>query len=307
MSKKEKKPGDQGYHSIKYSRIDLQINSLLQFIPFHLLPLTAVIYALWQVTIYFDPKIWWSWAVYLGLALPIGYGGLLIQVILAGIGYRLIPELEAGKRYRTYSKEWLRWGMKAEMYKIIADFDLIYNYILKVYSLRWLYFKLIGLKIAPSSMIATDVRIYEPHFLEVGKDVLLPVYSLFSGHLITGSTMIMGRIKIGDYCRLGAQSGYSPGVSVGDRTTIGFGVLLGPFASVGEGCIVDSGTKIADMVKIGNNVMIGKDCVIDRRVEIADGVKIPNFTRIRAKRKITCDEDIFKPGFGDRRINRKER
>ena len=154
--------------SVKFSRIDLQINSLLQFIPFHLVPLTFAVFMVVKMVEYLPPSIWWSWLVYPVAALPIGYLSLLSIVLLAGIAYRLTPSLKAGKRYKTYSKDWLLWGVKAEIWKIVADFDIIYNYILKIYSLRWLYFKLIGFKIKSTSMVATDVRIYEPHMLEVG-------------------------------------------------------------------------------------------------------------------------------------------
>jgi acetyltransferase-like isoleucine patch superfamily enzyme len=288
--------------SVKYSRIDLQINSLLQFIPFHLVPFTGGVYLITMMLDYLPPQVWWSWLVYPVAVLPIGFAVLLCVVLLVGLAYRITPNLEAGKRYKTYSKEWLLWGIKAELWKVVVDFDFLYNYILKIYSLRWIFFKLIGFKIKSSSMVATDVRIYEPHMLEVGHNVLLPVYSLFSGHAITGATMVMGKIKIGDDCRLGAQSTYGPGVTLGHQVTIGFNVVLGPGSQVGDSSLIDSGTKVAENCKIGKDVSIGKDCVIDRRAEIADGVQIPSFTRIRTKRKINSTEELFSEGKGDRRV-----
>ncbi len=288
--------------SISYARLDLQLKSIFQFIPFHFVPFTiAAFFAFWSFK-QLPPSIWWSWLIYPFIMLAGGYIFLLLVVLFVGVAYRIVPALESGKKYKTYSKEWLTWGVKAELYKAVADYDILYNYILKIYSLRWLFFKLIGLKLPATSMIATDVRIYEPHFLEVGQNVLLPVYSIFSGHLITGNTMIMGKIKIGDNARLGAQSGFSPGVTVGDGVAIGFGVQLGPFSSVGEKTLIDSGTKVADQVSIGKNCYIGKDCVIDRRVVIGDGISVPPFTRIEAKRKIARNEDIFQPQVGERRV-----
>lgn len=288
--------------SVSYARIDLQLKSIFQFLPFHFIPATVSGYIGYIALKYLPPTIWWSWMVYPFVILVIGYTFLLLIVLMVGISYNFVPALEPGKRYKTYSKEWVSWGVKAELYKVVADYDILYNYILKIFSLRWLFFKLIGLKLPSTSMIATDVRIYEPHYLEVGENILLPVYSIFSGHLITGNTMIMGKIKIGDNCRLGAQSGYSPGVTIAKEVTIGFGVQLGPFVSVGEKTMIDSGTKVADQVTIGKNCYIGKDCVIDRRVTIGDNITIPPFTRIKAKRKILRNEDIFQLDIGERRV-----
>lgn len=297
-------------HSIKYSAIHLQITAIFLMTLFYFVPLVTVIYAtrLFAGPFFFPANHdWLSWLALPLLMFAAFYAILLIHILLVGIVYRLVPAPVTGKRVPTYSRDWLLWGIKAEIWKMVCDITIIYSVILKAYSLRFLLFKLIGLRLDPTSIIVTDVRIYDPHLLRVGKNVLLPVYSVFSGHLITGNTMYMEKIIIGDNVSLGARSGFAPGVEIGNHCTLGFGVLFGLNVKVGQNTMIDSRAAFSDDVDIGNNVFIGKDCFFGRKARVADNIKIPDYTRIPAKAVINNKADLqryrllsfFRPGGND--------
>jgi carbonic anhydrase/acetyltransferase-like protein (isoleucine patch superfamily) len=284
-------------HSIKYSAVHLQLTAFVLFVLFYFVPLAA---GLWLYTAVLNPgplpmkTEWKEWLlVMLWLALTF-YAMLILHLVLVGVVYRMVPNPVTGKKVPTYSSDWLRWGIKAEIWKMASDMPLIFSFVLKTYSLRWLFFSLIGLKLDRTSMIATDVRIYDPHLLEVGKNCLLPVYSIFSGHLITGNTMYMEKITIGDNVSIGANSGFAPGVTIGPDTTLGFSTLMGMNVRIGRGCMIDSRTSIADDVTLGEHVFVGKNCFFGRKARVADGLKIPDYTNIPAKAVIKTKKDILK-------------
>jgi acetyltransferase-like isoleucine patch superfamily enzyme len=284
-------------HSIKYSRIDLQITAFVLYTLFYFVPIASGIFAVKYFLLpdFLEPTFdWLTWALIPVKMFIIFYGMVLTHILLIGIIFRLVPPPSIGVKVATYSNDWLRWGIKTEIWKMTSDLPILYSIILKTYSLRWIYFKLIGLKLDPTSIIVTDVRIYDPYLLRVGKNCLLPVFSIFSCHIITGSTMYLKEIIIGDNVSIGARSGFAPGVEIGDNVTLGFSVLFGINVKVGNNTIIDSRASFADDVAIGSGVYIGKDCFVGRKAIIGDNLRIPDYVRLPAKAIVNSKQDLLK-------------
>lgn len=159
-------------------------------------------------------------------------------------------------------------------------------------------------KVSDTAGIAAGVVISDD--AEIGDGVELGANAYVGPGVIIGEGTRIGASASLEYCKIGRNCRFHPGVRIGTR---GFGVamdarghvelpqigrvLIGDNVEIGANTTIDrgmgpdtvigDGTKIDNLVQIGHNVVIGRHCIIAAQSGIAGSTTLGDFVICAAK------------------------
>lgn len=204
--------------------------------------------------------LWWTamnllaapgWREILIFSLSVG-GAFFIYfitsvVVMGGLIRLLSLGIKPG-RYPAVSLTMVRWLL----YSGISTIATVT--VLPMIPVSWfsnLYFKIIGCKIG-KNVYLNSFLINDAYLIEIGDDVTVGGKANISCHLFEKGWLILDRIKIGSHSLIGAFSYISPGVTIGERCTIGLNCYVRRGASIKDGSVYTSlgGLPVKQMIKI---------------------------------------------------------
>jgi hypothetical protein len=83
-----------------------------------------------------------------------------------------------------------------------------------------LYFRLAGCRIGRDVRLTTS-QILDPYLISIGDGTMVGGDAVITAHLFQNGQLILARILIGKDCQIGAHALVCPGVTIGDRATVG--------------------------------------------------------------------------------------
>ena len=216
---------------------------------------------LWSDYIFFN-----SFLVFVGLIVFIH----IFVVILILLKKLFQPRLIVGQFPVGLNKHYIAWGLNSIFCGIFqtSPFAQIGHII---FSINWLFYRGMGMKINFSSLIGLKSTIRQPELISVGERSIIGLGAILTCHFTAdGKVHTQKSINIGNQSVVGGYAGLSPGVVIGNQTVIG------------------AESRVFPDVKIGNRVKIGAFCYIDHGVTIPDDVDIKSYSRI-------TKQDLIRP------------
>lgn len=176
------------------------------------------------------------------------------------------PKVEPGKLPIAVSKKYLSYAVNTAIEAVFftAPFREHINIILY---LKWIYFRLMGMKVASSALVGIGVTLRQLELLEIGENSTIGMECSMIAHMtLAGKYQMLDRIVVGKNCVIGGRSSLAPKTSVGDNSVIGARSVLFPGAQVGKNvtiggsCVIDTGVRIPDNVKIKSHSFVTRSC-----------------------------------------------
>ncbi|MEE2671286.1 MAG: DapH/DapD/GlmU-related protein [Bdellovibrionota bacterium] len=182
------------------------------------------------------------------------------------------PKLIIGDFPIGMNKDYIAWALNSIFCGIFQTAPF-YSSSRLLFSLSWLFHRLMGMKLGFSSLVGLKTTIRQPELIEVGSGSILGLGCILSCHFTAnGKIHTQLPIKIGNKSIIGGYSAIAPGTTVGNNSVVG------------------AETRVFPNCDIGNNVQIGALCHIDQGVKIPDNVKIKSYSRIRKTDEIKSGE-----------------
>lgn len=204
------------------------------------------------------------------LAITLGYFVFLNAfTIFTGL-LRIIlqPKLKVGKHLVGLHKEYLAYVINSTTHGIFLSSPFHKQCTFILY-LKWIHFRLMGMKLPYSSIVSVESMIRQPELIEVGKNSILGLGCIISCHYSPSKKYhVQEKVIIGDRTIIGGFAKIAPGVEVGNDSVVGAdnnvypGVKIGSNVKIGGDCILSFGVKIPDNVKIKSQSLLTKDCDI---------------------------------------------
>jgi acetyltransferase-like isoleucine patch superfamily enzyme len=205
-------------------------------------------------------------------AIAIGYLVFIHAFVLAAGGLRFLvqPRLKEGLTPIGLNREFVAWGIQS-VFQGVFTTSIFARQIHILFYLRWLYYRLMGMKLSLSTLIGTQATIRQAELIELGPKSIVGEGSYLVPHLSPdGKNHMHGRIRLGERSVIGGRASVAPGATMGDRSVLGACSVLGMNAQVG------------DEVRIGPNVLIMPNVVIGHGAKIVAGSVVRQNTVIEA-------------------------
>lgn len=186
--------------------------------------------------------------------------------------YMLQPRLIEGQFAMPNSQQYRAYMINSVIYNtyIASPFA---KYALSIFYLKWIFFRLFGMKLPKSSLLSFESTIKQPELIEIGEKTLIGQACTIVCHISPNlKTHIQKKVKIGSNTCIGGQSAIGPGSTIGSNTLIG------------------AKNNISMDVKIGNNVQTGFMVTFSTGVEVPDNVKVRGHSLITRDCKISPGE-----------------
>jgi acetyltransferase-like isoleucine patch superfamily enzyme len=228
----------------------------------------------------FDALFWLAWVVVHGLAaaaglaagaalwgpeLPwraaavvAGYAVTLHAFVVIAGGLRLLlqPRLVEGVTPIGLNRRYVAWGIQS-VFQGLFTTSIFARQVHILFYLRFLYYRMMGMRLSPSTLIGTQAVIRNAELISLGPRVIVGEDAMLVPHVSPdGKTHLQRRIRVG------------AGSVVGGR------VGLGPGVDIGEGSVIGAGSGIGLDVKIGDRVRIGPMSLLMGGVTVGDGAKV---------------------------------
>lgn len=129
-------------------------------------------------------------------------------------------------------------GREANVWKLLGFLNLfnlsvlIHTYACPV-TLRGVLYRFFGSRVGHNIMIGG--KIIEPWMVSLGNLVILGEDSLVTGHLIRGSELILGRVRIGNNVTVGVKAVVMPDVEIGDGAVVWAAAVVPMGSRIGPG------------------------------------------------------------------------
>jgi acetyltransferase-like isoleucine patch superfamily enzyme len=171
---------------------------------------------IWSLSFLYDRSL-----LLFALALPLELlFFILVLLIFLGLIFRLVPRVREGEYPLERSGEVLKWMICAGIVnyvRIIGLSRIIYSQPL----LRRVFFWAFGAKVHPSAVVAYEVLLADPYFLEIKANAKIGDRSKIIGHISDTEKFTFKKVIIEENVIIGANSGIMPGVTVGRNSIIG--------------------------------------------------------------------------------------
>ena len=92
--------------------------------------------------------------------------------------------------------------------------------------LRQFIYRALGCRVGRNVLMGG--KIFDPHMVSIGDDVILGEDTLITCHVITGNSSQLAPVAIGDRVTIGGRAIICPGVTIGSNSVIGLGSLVLP-------------------------------------------------------------------------------
>jgi acetyltransferase-like isoleucine patch superfamily enzyme len=246
------------------------------------------------MTTLFDALFWIVWAIVhaaaAAAALAVGdalWGPHLLQkatacvvgylvfvhtfvLVIGGLRCLVQPRLKEGITPIGLNREYVAWGIQS-VFQGVFTTSIFARQIHILFYLRWLYYRLMGMRLSLSTLIGTQATIRQAELIELGPKSIVGEGAFLVPHLSPdGKNHMHGRICLGERSVIGGRASVAPGAHIGDRSVLGACSVLGMNAQVG------------DDVRIGPNVLIMPNVVIGHGAKITAGSVVVQNTVIEA-------------------------
>lgn len=135
--------------------------------------------------------------------------------------------------------------------------------------LKWIFYRLFGMKLPYSSIVSVESTIRQPELIEVGEKSILGLGCIISCHYSPhAKSHIQEKVIIGSNTVIGGYAIIAPDFRIGSNSVIGAksssypGVRIGDNVKIGSECTLFFGAKIPNNVKIKSHSFIDKNCEI---------------------------------------------
>jgi carbonic anhydrase/acetyltransferase-like protein (isoleucine patch superfamily) len=186
----------------------------------------------------------WTDSIWIfGLLVPVCYFVYLFTyVIVNGIFKRIfIGQLKVGN-YAPTSPQAVHW-LRGMLFSVTHENFLFAN--IKSFNIfRRLHFWIMGSKIHKRAGVAIKGNVYEPELTTIGQWTAMGMDAFLSGHVRSRTDLIVGPVKVGQYCLIGARSVILPHASIADEVTIGAGCVVGINAKIEKGAVLLSNSAL---------------------------------------------------------------
>lgn len=238
------------------------------------------------MTALFDALFWIAWVIVYGVAAAAGlaagdlvWGPALWQraaAVVAGYvaflhafplavgGLRFVaqPRLTEGVTPIGLNRRYVAWGIQS-IFQGLFTTSFFASQVHILFYLHWIYYRLMGMKIAPSTLIGTRVIIRQAELVELGEGAILGEDSLLVPHLSPdGKSHIMRAIRVGARAVIGSRAMIGPGVSVGAGSVVGAGSILTLDVKVGAGAKIGPGALLLPGVTVEDNARVPAGAVL---------------------------------------------
>jgi acetyltransferase-like isoleucine patch superfamily enzyme len=125
-------------------------------------------------------------------------------------------------RYPTASLTVLRWMV------LNGAFTFAYKQILHIVPMTFfssMFYKVVGTNIGKNVWINTN-QLIDPYLITIGDNTIIGGEAVLSCHTYENNFLILGEIRIGTNCLIGAHSYISPGVTIEDDCLVGMHTLI---------------------------------------------------------------------------------
>jgi acetyltransferase-like isoleucine patch superfamily enzyme len=191
-------------------------------------------------------------------ALVVGYLVFLHAfVVILGVLKRLVqPRLQPG-RSEAGSRAFLAWGLNS-VFQGIFTAAFCADQIHLLFWLRYTYYRLMGMKLFPSTIIGTGCDLRQVELIELGRGVTIGMNVTLSCHINPdGKSHVQGPIRIGA------------------GSLIGTGCRIGPGSLIGQNCVVGANSSLSPNVVLEDDVRIGPHVFLRPGVRVGAGLRIP--------------------------------
>ena len=203
------------------------------------------------------------------LALTLSYLAFLHAFVLVlGVLKRVVqPRLAVGKSKVGKNSQFLAWGLNS-VFQGIFTASFCADQIHLLFWLRYLYYRLMGMRLSPSTIIGTGCTLRQVELITLGKGVTIGLNVTMSCHLNPdGKSHLQMPIVVGERSLVGADSRVGPGTTIGRDCTIGANATLCPHVTIGERVRLGPNVLIKSGVRVGDDAQIAAGSVVDRHVK----------------------------------------
>jgi acetyltransferase-like isoleucine patch superfamily enzyme len=155
----------------------------------------------------------------------IGAGAFLFlfcALLLTGLIVRIMSLGVKAGRHPAASRTTLLWMLLNGLHTIVFRSFLP---LVPMTFFSTMYFRVAGCRIGRNVLITTPFLL-DPYLISIGDDSVIGGDAVLTAHLFEKGMLLLAPVSIGRECSVGAQALISPGVTVGDRATIGMRVLI---------------------------------------------------------------------------------
>ena len=167
----------------------------------------------------------------LGIALALCFFIFGISLIfIVGLIVRILPIKPKPGIYPIGSLNTIKWGLSGAFLKLVnlAFLDFITPTFLNI-----LYFRLVGAKIGKNVQL-NSTSINDAWLIEIDDNSIIGGSASINCHTVEGGNLILGKVKIGKNCTIGAQSLIWPGCEMKDGSILATKSVLKKRTKVGE-------------------------------------------------------------------------
>jgi len=176
------------------------------------------------------------------------YVFLIVSAVFVGFVERLLTLGFKPGAYPPGSPVFFRWLIYAGLHLWLVNLVLPF-----LQGNNWIkfYLRIAGAKIGREVFINTK-HFYDPYLLEIGTEVLIGGECFINCHLFEHGHLNLDKIVIGNTVTIGAQAYLTPGVRVGNNSTVGMCTYLRRNTEIpdGEALMTPPGITPRQVVKL---------------------------------------------------------
>jgi len=188
-------------------------------------------------------------------------------ILVVAIVDRLVPAVPAG-RHEIGSRPFILWGVHLVFYRVLRVPPV--NWLIRYSNvLRFLWLNGLGTRAHFTAQLSGDVNLLDHRPVSLGRGCQLGSEVMVSTHIMVNGKLTAKPVTVGEGAQIGARCLLSPGVTVGARAVLQFGVQLALGASV------DEDANVGPLCQLDLFAHVGKGAVLERGSRLGPRVSIP--------------------------------
>jgi len=197
--------------------------SLITFIVFSLGFFPLVIFVRYILIFISFNEIWHllliPFFIYIAIAITIWYQLLISGVIIHVFKIKYEPGVYS---YNFKDKMAFKWILNCILYMPMRKMLEIFP----MGEMKYRYYRLLGMRIGENTLVGGTIM--DPCLTEIGDNCTMGLYAVIYGHIhvYEDEKIILGRIKIGNNCVIGAGAFIMPGAVLEDDVELGAGAVV---------------------------------------------------------------------------------
>ena len=241
---------------------------LLFWLAWSLIHGTAAVAGLWVAT-----AAWGAHPAQQAGALVLGYLVFLHAFVLVAGGLRraLQPPLVEGTTPIGPNRMYVAWGIQS-VFQGVFTTSIVARQVHILFYLRWLYYRLMGMRLSLSTLIGTQAVIRQAELIRLGPRVIVGEDSMLVPHVSPdGKHHVQRAIHVGARSVIGGRAVVGPGVRVGEDSVVGAGATLTLDVTLGDRVRVAPGALLLPGVTVGDGARVLAGAVVKEKTAIPAG------------------------------------